>query len=83
MGVAGDDDIDSLTGRVAPERLEVVDDVEPNPGQRGRHGFRNRCCPGLAVVVAAHRDDRRDFSELVEDRGGANVARVHDHVDAG
>jgi len=83
MRVAGDDDVDATVGRVAAERVDVVDDVEPDRADVGRHRFRNGRGPGGAVVVAAHRDDRRDRAERVEHRRGADVARVHDAVDAG
>ena len=35
---------------------------------------------GLLVVVAAHRDDRRDGAELLQHHGVGEVAGVQDHV---
>jgi anti-sigma factor RsiW len=45
-------------------------------------GVRERACPVADVVVAAHCGHRCDARELVEDRGVADVAGMHDEVAA-
>ena len=82
MGVAGDDDVDTLALRIAAELREVVHDAQARTTDPGHHDLGERGGPGLAVVVAAHGDDRREAAEPVENRAGADVARVHDQVGA-
>ena len=82
VGVPGDDGVDGRRLRVDGERLDVVEDVEPDPPhhQDRRLGQRER--PRAPVVVPAHGRDRRHRLEGAEHLRAADVARVHDPVDA-
>jgi len=79
--MARDDHVDAQGLGITREHLEVVDEVQAPADDLGRHDLRNRRRPRVAIVVAAHGNDRRHRAELGEDRGGADVARVHDQVD--
>jgi len=79
--MTGDDNVGAELLRRLRQGLEVVNDVEADPRDLRRHGFRKRRGPRLTVVVAAHGDDRRDRGERLQELGRADVAGVDDQVD--
>src|ERR1043166_4429608 len=71
MRVSGDHRMKAGAGWVELEVLEDVQDMEKNALMFDDFALRQPVRPRALVHVAAHRDDRRDLSQLVENLGGA------------
>ena len=69
--------------RVQIQLVQIVQHVERHLPDLQHVGLGDVRRPALAVVVAAHGGDGRDPAERVEDVRRADVARVHDALDAG
>ena len=80
--VAGHDHVHAGAWRIQFELRQVVDRVDPDFAELHELAVAQCIGPGTAVVVAAHRGDRRDARELRQYAGIADVAAVHDRVAA-
>src|SRR5229473_4819770 len=69
-------------GGVDVEFNEIVDDVDEYIADSDELGQRQPSRPGLGVVVASHRDQRRHEIELIENPSAADIAPMHDVVAA-
>src|SRR6266404_4789053 len=80
--MTGDDDAYARGDGVQVEFSEIVDDVDEYIADSDELGQRQPSRPGLGVVVASHRDQRRHESELIENPSAADIAPMHDVVAA-
>jgi hypothetical protein len=76
--VAGDYDAESCSLRLQIQLREIVQDVNRDAGGLQHFGFWQPVRPGGFVDVAANRRHGREFRELFENFGRANVAGVND-----
>ena len=78
--VAAHDDVESLCHGIHAKLLEIVDDVDPVTTELDRARVGQSLGPGAAIVVATHRERRRErfqFSKHVRD---AHISGVDDEL---
>ncbi len=83
MGVTAHHEPDPCAHEVDREIVHVVENVDPNRAHGQRSGLRKPPSPAVAVVVAAHSDDRRDFAQRDEHVRRSHIAGVNDQVTGG
>jgi hypothetical protein len=82
MGVARHDHPHTGRGRLDVEHRKIMDDVQPDPAELEQRSCWKRARPGRYVIVAAHRRDRRQGGQRLENRLISDVAAVHDVIAA-
>lgn len=80
MAVPAHDEIAGCPLRV--EGLEIVQQHECDAAEIALHALRNGRERGVAIIVAAHGDDRRDHGELIDDVHVADVTGMQDVIAA-
>jgi len=80
MGVAADDRMKALGSGIDIQLFQIVEDVDAEAAYVEGLGHGKSPCPGTPVVVASHRNHRRDPPELLEHLRPADVPGVDDQL---
>ena len=80
MRVAAYDDVDADRDRIDGKLREVVDHEDADATDFEAMRPREATRPWPVVVVTAHRGDRRDLAQALENPVTADVAGMHDPV---
>ena len=78
--MSGDDDPNAERARVNRNRREIVNHQQSHAFDLQRRGSRQSLGPRPAVVVSAHRGERRQVRQCLENPRIADVAGMHDVV---